>query len=70
MMTTRRPDKLSVQADTLLQKHRREKKGSRLVCVRCPLSHTVGKGSTIRFNVLVFAEVFKRLDALRDKRVG
>lgn len=68
-MTTRRPDKLTMQADTLLQKYTGgEKKGSRLVCVHCPLTRL--KGSIIQFNVSVLAEVLKRLGALGDKRLG
>lgn len=68
-MTTRRPDKLTVQADTLLQKYTGgEKKGVKTLV--CPLTRTVVKGSMIRFNVLVLAEVLKRLAALGDKRVG
>lgn len=68
-MTTRRPDKLTAQANTLLQKYTGGKKGIKTLV--WPLTTpTVGKGSTIRFNVLVLAEVLKRLDDLRDKRVG
>lgn len=68
-MTTRRPDKLTMQADTLLQKYTGGKiKGSRLVCVHCPLTRL--KDSIIRFNVSVLAEVLKRLGALGDKRFG
>lgn len=69
MMATRCPNKLPMQADTVLQRDTQGKKGQTLWCARSH-THTVGERLINATSFSVFAKVPKRLSALGDKRVS
>lgn len=65
MMAASCPDKLPVQADTLLQRHTGGKRTDTTMCVLAGTQSLIDAAS-----FSVFAKVLKRLSALGDKRVS